>query len=390
MYPSPSPSHAWNSFRTRSSSQMEPVSLSASAVCDIFSLGEVLGLGRRHRYSSRSVPSVVARLAPHSRSRPIARRVPNLNSPRAPSRSRGERSMLSRSPPTRVYPAATRDDACRTHDGSRGIVATMMIITRKKARAPGAKTRRDSLRNAAGETSRDVSLSRTLFLFHKRYLRLYIYIIRELFVKKILPLDEENSLYSLAVYYSKFVTLRERVTRDFNRSFLSIKAVKIIEQIIITNIMAISRYILFLTHLAAATPIDPIVSGRERKSRGIGHSIERVSTARGTRVDDRSVGREEHSGSGRTYSAMYVAVGGEGGAAIAARVPSSCHRRVSRRRNSGERYLPYSVLSLSHSHSFARTEFVRRRRRRRSIFGRARRSDATRDLAPPIVCVRGI
>ena len=36
--PSPSPSHAWNSFLTRSSSQMEPASLSASAVCDIFTL----------------------------------------------------------------------------------------------------------------------------------------------------------------------------------------------------------------------------------------------------------------------------------------------------------------------------------------------------------------
>lgn len=83
MYPSPSPSHAWNSFRTRSSSQMEPVSLSASAVCDIFSLE--IGLGRlatngRHRYSCRSVAAAVVRLVPHLPPDCPPNCVPNLNS----------------------------------------------------------------------------------------------------------------------------------------------------------------------------------------------------------------------------------------------------------------------------------------------------------------------
>lgn len=136
MYPSPSPSHAWNSFRTRSSSQMEPVSLSASAVCDIFSLELELG---RHRYSRRSVAAAVARLAPHLL--PIARRI----ACRILIRARAEGSMS----PTRVY-LATRDDACRTRDEYRGMVATASIARKCANRQRATR----SLRNAAGKITR--------------------------------------------------------------------------------------------------------------------------------------------------------------------------------------------------------------------------------------------
>lgn len=124
MYPSPSPSHAWNSFRMRSSSQMEPVSLSASAVCDIFSLEAALGrlaTNGRHRYSRRSVAAAVVRLAPHLLA--IARRI----ACRILIRARAKGSMSSSPPPlslpTRVY-LATRDDACRSRDRRRGMIAS--------------------------------------------------------------------------------------------------------------------------------------------------------------------------------------------------------------------------------------------------------------------------
>lgn len=79
--------------------------------------------------------------------------------PRAESliRARAERSMLSRQPQTRVYLAATRDDACRAH----GIVATSIASQKCAARS-------EMLR----EKGHKLFIS-FLFPRHKTYLRLF-------------------------------------------------------------------------------------------------------------------------------------------------------------------------------------------------------------------------
>lgn len=93
-----------------------------------------------------------------------------------------------------------------------------------------------------------------------------------------------------------------------------------------------------------------------------------MSTARETRVDDRSIGREEHSGLDGLVCTRWSKKGKKGRLSR-----HTLHPRVI------DAYLvtgiprmipPLPPLSLSP----ARTEFVRRRdrRRRRSIFGRAR------------------
>lgn len=168
----------------------------------------------------------------------------------------------------------------------------------------------------------------------------------------------EKSLYSVTGRYSIFTALRRKVTPiEFLINEISIAVTK---WQITTNLDS--------THLAAATPIDP-VSRREWES-------ESSDSARVNGTRDSS--RRQIRWSRETFLAtrMYAMI--EQGAVIAAHGPFSCHRRVSRHRNS-EDDTPLPPLSPSP----ARMEFVRRRdrRRRRSIFGRARRM-------PPAIWLR--
>lgn len=131
MYPSPSPSHAWNSFRTRSSSQMEPVSLSTSAVCDIF----LLTSGARARPSQRTVPAVVVSSLPRRcRGALYASFARPLVECQLRERDTGRRSLRAPCPRAFFYAAlrlipvylAVAGDACRrTRDEeSSGVIAS--------------------------------------------------------------------------------------------------------------------------------------------------------------------------------------------------------------------------------------------------------------------------
>lgn len=151
--------------------------------------------------------------------------------------------------------------------------------------------------------------------------------------------------------------------------------------------MAISFVI---THLAAATPIDPVSPPTRVEVAPLAESDIRSNGSTRCVNSTRDSGRRRIRRSRGTFRirCIYAVVEERERTAIAVRVPSSCHRRVSRRGNS-EDDTPLSLSPLSLSFSSARTEFVRRhgRRRRRSIFGRARRMPPAIWLRP---CARDI